>query len=1325
MSGGRLLPSYLNCVVVKGNVISRDTSGFSDPYVVVDIINVKTGKSLIPRTREKRELPQTDIKKATLTPQWNQLIKLDIPADLDEADFAPLPVTLASKGDGDNTSAAKTGIKITFTVFDWDRLGKHDFCGYAELRMADLATVSGYVPRYIKKSLDLTYREGNNSDKALYYEHDKKLGNLIVHIRGVAVHRWWERVHQEPFMLKRQELQRRTLRLSYVDVTVHDGRGLKLAEAKGVRPVCHLHATGLAVDTPPPGASGDAAAHDQQPPSKRAAVKFHTKNTMGISNPKWGDTFRIHLDPVAVMANELLQVGKKDTPSPTRGDDPQQTGGGLTRQHTIYASAYKSFYQAKNKQPTKSTHLNLQFFIRDRRTKDDNEPSMGFANVAIPHQLLQESVGEDVRRSTKLYARDDNNAEMAAYCRCNEDLGKIFVSFRTSAEYITEAATPSPTGSSTIRGTDDAASSRIDESTVSGSPQQSPSASASPTASGSPSGTQSPTVPNSDTGGGSGGGVGGDGSGGSSPRHDNGSFPSKQKTTFLTPESYTGIPMANTMFVPAEGKGAGGGSSSGGFPDAHLPEGVVGSRRGGIGGGAAAGGGEGGSVSFFSGNIESFAEVAQGQGEVPSQLGSSTMHRDHEVSIVVDDEHSRRDDEGGAGGKSNRGGGGGGGADGNRNRAGSVRWNTFHNQEADGVPLDTCLDATVTNLAGTNIIMRPNGDGQSDEEEEGGSEEEGGLPDPSPKVLSANQLKSSFDRVMRAQEEQEAVAAEEEIDVEREREREMLEADRATSEALDSKFGAAGADEGGSGGGGGSADGAAAAAAAVPSAPPSVPHSVASSALSRASDSARRRRAATSRRTRIPSMMMAGSGARPPPASAATPVSASVGAPAPPAEAAAAAPRDDAHNDSNGSLPSSDGPAGPPPSPPRTQRQRQDSSVKSFLNASQEEERLRGGGGGGGGDEALRTPPQRTITPSSRGASVRTAPSSAGSSVRRYRAETSTDATARLQRQWSVCSTGGLHAAAATAASGNQRNHQPSASNTSNNNSGGGNTPGGGGGAAQYASISGDKFFNNREADNAAAAAAAVAASADPLRPPAAASAAAEQHRRSVQRRARRRVMDAKIAKEVEGLARALREQKEAQESIMLYVNAGVATSSPSPPRASVGVRPAAAASPAAAGSSAATAALHTDPTTGLLYRVNAATAQTEWLKTPPPPPSPSPTALAFATSPVASSSPTALRGVDGLRVGGGAGARLRHPRHAPRMRQHGGATDSSSPPRSYYTSPSAAAAAQRHRTGVSGGAVVPAATSPHLRRTAMLPDPLMRHDALRSPFVDDFAHLI
>eukprot|EP00754_Rhynchopus_humris_P019763 Rhum_TRINITY_DN14656_c21_g1::Rhum_TRINITY_DN14656_c21_g1_i1::g.108039::m.108039 len=884
MSGGRLLPSYLNCVIVKGNVISRDTSGFSDPYVVVDIINVKTGKSLIPRTREKRELPQTDIKKATLTPQWNQLIKLDIPADLDEADFAPLPVTLASKDDGDNTAAAKTGIKITFTVFDWDRLGKHDFCGYAELRMADLATVSGYVPRYIKKSLDLTYREGNNSDKALYYEHNRKLGNLIVHIRGVAVHRWWERVHLEPFMLKRQEMQRKTLRLSYVDVTVHDGRGLKLAEAKGVRPVCHLHATGLAIDTPPPGGGGGGET-DRQPPSQRGPVKFHTKNTMGISNPKWGDTFRIHLDPVAVMANELLQVGKKrttdDAPSPTRGGgghDALQTTGGLTRQHTIYASAYKSFYQAKNKQPTKSTHLNLQFFIRDRRTKDDNEPSMGFANVAIPHQLLQESVGEDVRRSTKLYARDDNNAEMAAYCRCNEDLGKIFVSFRTSAEYITEAATPSPTGSSALRGTDDAASSRIDESTVSGSPQQSPSASGSASPTASPSGTQSPTVPNSDSGGaGSGGGVGsGDGS---SPRHDDGSFPNKQKTTFLTPESYTGIPMANTMFVPAEGSKANG--SGGGFPDAHLPEEVVGNRRGGIGGGA----GEAGSVSFFSGNVESFAEVAQGQSEVaPSQLGSSTVqHRDHEVSIVVDDEHSRRDDDGGPGGRQGNGGGGGGGGGGdggNRNRAGSVRWNTFHNQEADGVPLDTCLDATMTNLAGTNIIMRPNGD---EEEEDGQSEEEGGLPDPSPKVLSANQLKSSFDRVMRAQEEQQdaAAAAEEEIDVEQER----LEADREASDALDSNFGAAAAaDEGGhrSGSGGSGA----AAAAAVPSAPPSVPHSVASSALSRASDSARRRRAATVRRAqRIPSLMLGGSGARPPPAPAAADAAAAAAPPQAAAEA--------------------------------------------------------------------------------------------------------------------------------------------------------------------------------------------------------------------------------------------------------------------------------------------------------------------------------------------------------------------------------------------------------------------------------------------------------
>jgi len=88
----------MNVNIDKANVIGKDSSGTSDPYVKVIF--------------RGQEIYKTDTVKKTLTPVWNENFKLDI--------------------------ADRITNKLIFQVFDWNKLQKHDLIGQAQIPLYEV-----------------------------------------------------------------------------------------------------------------------------------------------------------------------------------------------------------------------------------------------------------------------------------------------------------------------------------------------------------------------------------------------------------------------------------------------------------------------------------------------------------------------------------------------------------------------------------------------------------------------------------------------------------------------------------------------------------------------------------------------------------------------------------------------------------------------------------------------------------------------------------------------------------------------------------------------------------------------------------------------------------------------------------------------------------------------------------------------------------------------------------------------------------------------------------------------------------------------------------
>jgi len=133
----------INVLIDKANVIGKDSSGTSDPYVKVLL--------------RGQEIYKTDTVKKTLTPVWNERFKVNI--------------------------SDRISNKLVFQVFDWNKVQKHDLIGQADVPLYEV-----YDGEKINITLPLVaYDKGGNKIEngniSLEIEFTPQIHNNRIHSR--------------------------------------------------------------------------------------------------------------------------------------------------------------------------------------------------------------------------------------------------------------------------------------------------------------------------------------------------------------------------------------------------------------------------------------------------------------------------------------------------------------------------------------------------------------------------------------------------------------------------------------------------------------------------------------------------------------------------------------------------------------------------------------------------------------------------------------------------------------------------------------------------------------------------------------------------------------------------------------------------------------------------------------------------------------------------------------------------------------------------------------------------------------------------------------
>eukprot|EP01059_Diplonema_ambulator_P014527 TRINITY_DN25438_c0_g1_i1.p1 TRINITY_DN25438_c0_g1~~TRINITY_DN25438_c0_g1_i1.p1 ORF type:complete len:1112 (+),score=190.88 TRINITY_DN25438_c0_g1_i1:70-3336(+) len=131
------------------DLIAADAIGTSDPYVVLEASGV------VPTTEKLR----TAALRKNLNPVWNERFKFDLTAD--------------------------AAISLRFIVYDDDRLGEHDFLGFATVSLTP-QEIAKLVSKSKEMQLKLGARPSNSSDLAFFRRNKGKLGTLMITLRASA-----------------------------------------------------------------------------------------------------------------------------------------------------------------------------------------------------------------------------------------------------------------------------------------------------------------------------------------------------------------------------------------------------------------------------------------------------------------------------------------------------------------------------------------------------------------------------------------------------------------------------------------------------------------------------------------------------------------------------------------------------------------------------------------------------------------------------------------------------------------------------------------------------------------------------------------------------------------------------------------------------------------------------------------------------------------------------------------------------------------------------------------------------------------------------------
>ena len=401
-----LVPKKFAITVIRASVLGVAKP---DAFTTVDIIDARTGHSLFipagfsspPSSPQPHLLPKTQVVKG-VKPVWNKEVIIPLPQQVNESFFASghhslnsvhssSLASLKSRSPDKRTTVKtpKTGIFLQFTVNDEAVVGAPTFLGKAEIHMPDLDTLSSFVFRNVERTIKL--QPNKDPDKIQqYHDNNRSLGSITVRCRGEADSGWWSALCRRSFVREKAERDRKRLQLAYVDVTILEGRGLRLAEARAMKPIVRLLAQGLATHEPSHDSEADL-------PNSHTPIEFVTPLAgpkTGIADVVWGQTFRIHLNQATLEAAQ----------SPKKGAKPS---------------------------------LTLQLFICERNLSD--RISFGYSEQKLSLNTLFKGVGEARMVPTHLGPRPDNTEDIMLYKKHREKIGQVLVSFRSAAKWVDDA----------------------------------------------------------------------------------------------------------------------------------------------------------------------------------------------------------------------------------------------------------------------------------------------------------------------------------------------------------------------------------------------------------------------------------------------------------------------------------------------------------------------------------------------------------------------------------------------------------------------------------------------------------------------------------------------------------------------------------------------------------------------------------------------------------------------------------------------------------------------------------------------------------------------